>query len=556
MPQSSTVDASTEATAGSPLERGLTVLRTLASAPGGRLRASELARATGLARSPVDRIATTLVHLGHLRAEDRDLVLAPRSMELSGAYLRAVALVDLLAPSSEALADELDESVSLAVPDVDAVRFIAQAARRRTLSVTFSAGDALPAEVCAPGALFAAEWGPEEYAVWRERRRDPDRSLLAVPPPPAVDLPAEEAALARRAAVAREQGWSVDDQFIEPGLVAVAVPVRDTAGRAVCALSVVSHTSRHSAASLRDAVLARMQRTAQQMAQALAAGAPGASSDPAPAQQRDTSLDPKAELGPSYLQSLARGLSVLAALGSAGGGMTLSEVARTTALPRATARRALLTLQQVGYAAADEGLFVPRPRVLELGYSVLSRLTLGELAQPHLAALVGRIHESASVAVLDGDDIRYVARVAAGRIMSVNITVGTRFPAYATSMGRVLLAGLPGGERTARLGRITPRPLTGHTLTDPAELRAVLDRTAEAGYAMVNEELEEGLRSVAVPVRDRSGSVITAVNVSLHAGRTSAAEARATILPALRECAAAITADVALVSERTPIRIG
>lgn len=554
MPESSTMDASTEAAAG-PLERGLNVLRTLASAPDGRLRASELARATGLARSPVDRIATTLVHLGHLRAEGRDLVLAPRVMELGGAYLRAVPLAGVLVPPAEALADELDESVSLAVPDVDAVRFIAQVTRRRRLSVTFRAGDALPAERCAPGALFAAEWTPEQYGVWRDRRRDPNRAGFAVLTPRSADLPGEEAEFARRVDRARAKGWSVDDQFIEPGLVAVAVPVRDTAGRTVCALSVVSHTSRHSADSLRDTVLARMRRTARQMTSA-AARARDATDRPERVPQRDTSLDPKGELGPVYLQSLARGLSVLSALGTTEGGMSLSAVAQAVALPRATARRSLLTLQQAGYAAADTGLFLPTPRVLELGYSVLSRLTLSELAQPHLAALVARIQESASVAVLDGEDIRYVARVAAGRIMSVNITVGTRFPAYATSMGRVLLAALPPVERAARLERTVLRPLTGHTLTSPATLGEVLDRAAEAGYVMVSEELEDGLRSLAVPVRDRTGTVIAAVNVSLHAGRTTAAEARTTILPALRECAAAITADVRMVSEQQPVSIG
>ncbi|MFJ3709858.1 IclR family transcriptional regulator C-terminal domain-containing protein [Streptomyces sp. NPDC090053] len=552
MPQISTTDAADEAPAG-PLERGLTVLRTLAAAPGGRLSASELARATGLARSPVDRIATTLVHLGHLRADGRDLALAPRSMELGGAYLRAAPLADVLGPLAEQLADALDESVSLAVPDVDAVRFVTQATRRRTLSVSFRTGDALPAESCAPGALFAADWGPEQYTVWRERRDDGGGTAFAVPLPAGTDVRATEAGLVRRAALTRERGWSVDDQLVEPGLVALAVPVADATGRTVCALSVVSHTSRHSADSLRGFALDRIRHTARAMTAALAAHTPRSPAPDVP--DRDASRDPKEELGPAYLQSLARGLSVLAALGSTEGGLPLAAVARTTALSRATARRSLLTLQQKGYAESADGLFSPTPRVLELGYSVLSGLTLGELAQPHLAALVAQVHESASVAVLDGDDIRYVARVAAGRIMSVNITVGTRFPAYATSMGRVLLAGLPPTERAARLSSAGLRPLTPHTLTGADAVRAVLDTTEESGYAMVDQELEEGLRSLAVPVRDRNGSVIAAVNVSLHAGRTSADAARTGILPALRECGARITGDVALVSDRQPLRI-
>lgn len=236
--------------------------------------------------------------------------------------------------------------------------------------------------------------------------------------------------------------------------------------------------------------------------------------------------------------------------------MTLSAVARSTGLARATARRSLLTLCQLGYVASDERLFIPRPRVLDLGYRMLSGLSLGEIAAPHLAALVRRVHESASVAVLDGTDIRYVGRVASGRIMSVAITLGTRFPAHATSMGRVLLAGLPPADRARWLSRAELTPLTGLTLTDPDRLSAAIERTARDGFALVDQELEEGLRSVAVPVRDRGGAVVAAVNVSLHAGRTSAEEARTSILPPLRETAARISADLAVVSEAQPPTLG
>ncbi|CAG7612975.1 IclR family transcriptional regulator domain-containing protein [Actinacidiphila bryophytorum] len=540
MPPTGSADASV-----GPLERGLAVLRLVAHAPGGRLRASELARATGLARSTVDRIAATLVRLAYLREEERALVLAPPLMALGAAYLRSSGIPAALGPLAAELAEELDESVSLAVPDGDAVRFVVQNTRRRTLSVSFRVGDALPAERCAPGAIFAADWSAGQWAAWRRRSlADPrDEGFPAVPRPSAPHLP--EDGFRALAAAAGERGWAVDDQLVEPGLVAVAVPVLDPGGRVVCALSIVSHTSRHGADRLRELAWDRLQRTAGRMTAALKAPAAGR---PAPA-AADATADAKRAAGPQYLQSLARGLAVLTALGEGPGGMTLSEVAHATGLARATARRSLLTLQELGYATSDERLFRPLPRVLDLGYAPLSGLALGEIAAPHLAELVRRVNDSASVAVLDGDDIRYVVRVAASRTVRVALAPGTRLPAHATSLGRVLLAALPAAERERWLSGAGLRPLTGLTLTDPAGLAVVLDRVADDGFALVDQELEEGLRSVAVPVRGRGGQVVAAANVSLHAGRTSAEEARTRVLPALRETAARISADLAVVGD-------
>nr|WP_231618873.1 IclR family transcriptional regulator C-terminal domain-containing protein [Nonomuraea sp. SBT364] len=246
-------------------------------------------------------------------------------------------------------------------------------------------------------------------------------------------------------------------------------------------------------------------------------------------------------MGAGYLQSLARGLAVLAAFGSGPGGLSLAAVARITGLPRATARRALLTLQRLGYAAEREGRFAPLPKVLELGYAQLSGRTFGEIVQPHLADLVARVRQSASVAVLSGDDVLYVARVPTVSIMSVDITVGTRFPAYATSMGRVLLAGLP----EERLAGIAPRPLTRHTVGSPEELAEAVRRAAKDGYALVDQELEEGVRSIAVPVRGRDGRVVAAVNVATHASRATPADLVRDLLPALTETAARMEADLA-----------
>jgi IclR family pca regulon transcriptional regulator len=246
----------------------------------------------------------------------------------------------------------------------------------------------------------------------------------------------------------------------------------------------------------------------------------------------------------AFVQSLERGLLVVRAL-SAPEPQTLSEVARSTALSRAAARRFLLTLEQLGYVRQSGGRFALTPRVLELGYAYLSSLTLPELAQPHLEALVARVHESSSVSILDGHDVVYVARVPTRRIMSVSISVGTRFPAYATSMGRVLLAGLPEAERTARLAAAGLRALTPATETSAAALARELDRVAARGWALVDGELEEGLRSIAAPVRDARGRVVAAVNVSTHASRATPAAMRADLLPPLLETARAIGADLA-----------
>ncbi|MEU8829934.1 IclR family transcriptional regulator C-terminal domain-containing protein [Streptomyces sp900116325] len=542
-----------------PLERGLAVLRALAAHPGPRMRPGDLVRATGLARSTVDRIVTTLTHLGYLRIEDdRDVLLAPRLMELGNAYLTCCGLPDALEPLAVALADELDESVSLAVPDGAGVRFISQSTRRRTMALAFQIGDLLPAERCAPGALFASGWSPEQQADWLTRLHDDprDTGFPAVPPrsgPPAPDE--VESAFRQRVADARDAGWAADDQLIEPGLVAVAVPVHAPDGSTVCALSVVSHTSRHSARSLAEHALPRLREYGARMQAALASPAPVAT-PPGPGGP-DTSRAAKAELGPEFLQSLTRGLSVLTALGSAPGGLTLSGAAEATGLARATARRALLSLQQLGYAApAGEGRrFTLLPTVLELGYARLSRLSFAEIAEPHLARLVEQVHDSASVAVLADDDIMYVARVHTVRIMSVNITVGTRFPAYATSMGRVLLAGLPEREAAERLARASVRPLTPFTRVDAADLVEAVAQARRDGHALVDQELEEGLRSIAVPVHDRTGRVVAAVNVSTHASRGTLDDVRQAVLPALTAAAAAIEEDLAVVTERVRLAI-
>ena len=185
-----------------------------------------------------------------------------------------------------------------------------------------------------------------------------------------------------------------------------------------------------------------------------------------------------------------------------------------------------------------------RPRVLELGYAYLSGLALPEVAAPHMEELVARLHESSSISILDGQQIVYVARVPTKRIMTVAISVGTRFPAYATSMGRVLLAALTEEELESYLDEATFERLSAHTVTNPAQLRAIVREVASQGYAIVDQELEEGLRAVAVPIRGAPDVGTAAINVSAHASRVSMSAMQEQILPALLETARQIETDV------------
>ncbi len=245
-----------------------------------------------------------------------------------------------------------------------------------------------------------------------------------------------------------------------------------------------------------------------------------------------------------FVQSLDRGLAVIRSFGPDRERLSLSEVARATGLTRAAARRFLLTLVKLGYVRSDGREFSLRPRVLELGYAYLSGLALPDVAAPHLEELVARLHESSSISVLDGHHVVYVARVPTKRIMTVAISVGTRFPAYATSMGRVLLAALSPDEFDRYLAEATFEPLTARTVTDPGRLREVIGDVARQGYAIVDQELEEGLRAVAAPIRGAPDVGSAAINVSAHAARVSIASLRGDILPALLDTAKAIEADL------------
>ncbi|MEU0584939.1 IclR family transcriptional regulator C-terminal domain-containing protein [Streptomyces sp. NPDC006132] len=533
-----------------PLIRGIAVLRELTEADG-TLSLSGLERATGLARSTVDRITATLARMGYVRVDGRDVHLSPRLMELGNAYLSALRLPALLSPHADALADELDESVSLAVADRDGIRFIHQATRRRAMSLSFRIGDLLPAERTAPGPLFATEWTAADWQRWRERRAaDPrDLSFTAVPPRRYGADARDDEDFVRRTEEASANGWALDDQLIEPGLVAISAPVRSPhandestaegrgemhargrgevragAGRIACVASIVSHTSRHTAHNLRTTLLPRLRSAVTEMEEELRR-TPPPEPGPPPSDLALWTGESKLRLGRDFIESLARGLTVLTAFGEGRPELTLTEVARATGLARATARRALITYEHLNLVTPREArTFSLTPRVLSLGYPPLSRTSLPEIAQPHLADLTSRIHESTSLAVLSdsGEEIQCTARVATGRVMSVNITVGTRLPAHATALGRVLLA-----DRA-----------------DDHPLRNALAAIRSQGYALVDEELEEGLRSLAVPIRDRAGRVVAALNTAMHASRRSLRECVTDLLPELTTTATRIESDL------------
>ncbi len=243
----------------------------------------------------------------------------------------------------------------------------------------------------------------------------------------------------------------------------------------------------------------------------------------------------------TFLQGLERGLAVIRAFSADAPALTLSEVARDVGITPATARRILLTLEQLGYVRTDGRQFSLTPRVLALGWAYLSSLDLGELAGPYMEELSAATRESCSIATLDLPDIVYVARVPTSRIMTVALGVGARLPAYPTSMGRVLLAGLGAADLDAYLSDLAAEQLTPRTVTSPDQLRAAIDQTRTDGYALVDQELELGLRSLAAPIHNSRGRIIAALNVSAHASRSTPDSLRQEVLPHLQNTATQIT---------------
>jgi IclR family transcriptional regulator, pca regulon regulatory protein len=249
---------------------------------------------------------------------------------------------------------------------------------------------------------------------------------------------------------------------------------------------------------------------------------------------------------PNYMQSLARGLDVIRAFEHARPSLSITEAARLSNISRAAARRCLHTLAVLGYVSGKDGVYQLTPRVLTLGYAYLSGMPVARIAQPVLERLSERLNESCSMAVLDGSEIVYVARAAIRRIMSVGLAVGSRLPAYCTSMGRVLLAFAPEAEQAAYLERAELVRQTPHTIVERSLLRRELQRIRTQGYAIVDQELELGLRAIAVPVRLPDGSAGAAINLGAQAARIDAAAMVKSYLPHLLAAAD----DIALTMRR------
>lgn len=257
-------------------------------------------------------------------------------------------------------------------------------------------------------------------------------------------------------------------------------------------------------------------------------------SDPPPAEE---SRKPGPTPGDTYVQSFARGLAVIRSFSAEAPSQTLSEVAGRTGLTRAGARRILLTLEGLGYVEAQGRQFRLTPKILDLGFAYLSSLPLWNLAEPVMETLVAEVKESCSAAVLDGAELVYVLRVPTHKIMRIHLGIGSRLPAYCTSMGRVLLAGLPADEVRARLSLRERTAFTSRTVTDLPTLLGLVEETRQQGWCLVNQELEEGLVSLAAPIVDRTGRTIAALNISGQANRTPAGVMVERFLPRLLQAA-------------------
>lgn len=259
--------------------------------------------------------------------------------------------------------------------------------------------------------------------------------------------------------------------------------------------------------------------------------------------------------GPDFVEALARGLDILAAFGADHRGMSLSEVAGAAGLARPTARRLLLTLEELGYVRSRAGTFELTPKVMSLGMSYVSSLGLWDIARPHMEALVSRTGESSSMAQLDGADIVYVARVSVPKLIALRVDIGTRFPAVQTSQGKVLLAALPPDQVAAVIAQPSRSGLPPYIGRQAGPLRDELAEIRARGWALADEELAPGVRSVAVPVRDGTGTVRAAMNVTVHAAETTTQRLLHDHLPALLTTAGEISAEWAIWLSRPHVEI-
>jgi IclR family pca regulon transcriptional regulator len=268
---------------------------------------------------------------------------------------------------------------------------------------------------------------------------------------------------------------------------------------------------------------------------------------------REKPADKRGRPADQFVGSFARGLAVICAFSGETPRMTLSEVAAKADLTRAGARRILLTLQALGYVGCDGRLFYLRPRILDLGYSFLSTTPLWNVAEPFMEEVVNQVHESCSASVLDDTEIVYILRVPTKKIMTINLSIGSRLPAWCTSMGRALLGDLPPEMVNDVLDRSRLKAYTSRTVTDRKKLAQIIQDDYRKGWSLVNQELEDGLISISVPLHDRAGRIIAAMNVSGHSSRTSPTDMTRGFLPVLKQAAERIDAALRLGSGRREV---
>jgi IclR family pca regulon transcriptional regulator len=519
------------------LQRGLAVIRAF-DAENPALTLSDVAKATDLAPATARRFVLTLVDLGYMRAEGRWFRLSPRVLELGRPYLASLTLPEIARPHLREFVADVRESSSIAILDGSDIVYIAHEAAKRLMSVQITVGTRDPAFATSLGRVLIAASSDESLSASLATLE-----LTKITPSTIAD-PAELLAELRRI---RTQGFALVDQEFEEGLRALAAPIHDEHGSVIAAVNVAVHASRWSIEAIHEDLVPRLLRAAAAieadvlLAPEAPAGRRGGPPEPTEA------AEPAGDAGDretDFVQSLQRGLAVIRAFDAANPALTLSDVAKITGLARAAARRFVLTLVELGYMRADGRLFRLSPRVLELGRPYLTTLTLPEIAAPHVRDFVDDVQESSSVATLDGSDILYVAHVTAKRIMSVSVPVGTRDPAFATSLGRALLAGQPAATLSAMLSGMRLPQITEATIVEPRALLAELQQIHEQGFALVDQELEEGLRALAVPLHDEHGEVVASVNVAVHVSRWSIEKIHGDLLPRLREAAAAIEADI------------
>ena len=476
------------------LERGLAVVQ-LFTRERPQLGLGEAEALTGMSRAAARRFLLTLADLSYVRPTGQGFRPTPGMLRLGYAYLSSHPFVGTAQVHLSGLAVEMRESASAWVSDRGEAVCVVHVPAARLMPAMIGVGTRAPASAAAAGRLLNS-------------RRD----------------------------------WVISGDDVQPGIRTAAMAVRSPAGRRTGVIALSAHAARLSADGMRRGMLPALWDTAKRIESDLREGRPV---PPPPGHLPGPRPGPLAVArSPDYVQTFGRGLAVIRAFTAQPATLSLSAVSEIARLPRAAARRCLLTLRDLGYVSAHDGLFELTPRVLDAGFGYLSSMSISEVAEPRLEELAARVGEAAAVAILDGPAVVIMARVAAAPVGAVPVGVGTRLPAWATAMGRVLLTQFPGDLLEGYLAKLELRPFTRHTLTSAAQLRGEIENGRLRGWVLADQELEEGLRALAVPVRNSAGEVAAAVAVTASAARTTADDLRRRVLPELRETADLIEEDL------------